>query len=72
MPVQLFRTDVFEMEEEIIKEILQLSNIGLSDLHVKILIKFFKLKGQYLSPDKIKGEIKDGKRNRLPPDKFVK
>ena len=59
------------MEEEIIAEILRLSKNNLSELHVKILIKFFNLKGQYLGPNKIKGEIKDGKRHRLPPDEMV-
>lgn len=59
------------MEEEIIEEILRLSKNNLSELHVKILIKFFKLKGQYIYPNKTKGEKKDGKRHCLPSDEVV-
>ena len=50
------------MEKEIIKENFTRSKNNLSELHVKIFIKFFKLKGQNLIPNKIKGDIKDGKR----------
>lgn len=51
----------------------RLATIGVSDLHINILQKFFRNKGKYLDADKIYGIKKsiDVKKMPLPPDDIV-